>query len=80
MTLSQAVATKVRKILKERKMTIYQLEQSSGIAHATMNTFLNGRYKGCNLRTVVLIIRAFGMTVGEFFTDKLFESEDLIIE
>ena len=45
-----------------------------------MKAFLNGRYKSCNLTTVVLIIRAFGMTVGEFFTDQIFESEDLIVE
>ena len=80
MTLSQAVAIKVRKLLKERNMTEYQLEQSSGIAHSTMSCFLNGRYKSCNLTTIVLIIRVFGMTVGEFFTDELFESEDLIVE
>jgi DNA-binding XRE family transcriptional regulator len=77
MTLSEAVAIRVRGLLKERNMTQYRLEQNAGISHSTMKTFLNGKYKSCNLTTIVLIIRSFGMTVGEFFTDPIFESEEL---
>lgn len=80
MTLSEAVAVRVRNLLKERKMTQYRLEQNSGVSHSTMKTFLNGKYKSCNLTTVVLIIRSFGMTVGEFFNDPIFESKDLEVE
>ena len=80
MTLSEAVAFRVRAILKERNMTQYRLEQNSGVNHSTMNCLLNGRYKSCNLTTVVLVIRALGMTVAEFFDDPIFESEDLIVE
>ena len=80
MTLSEAVAVRVRNLLKERKMTQYRLEQNSGVSHSTMKTFLNGKYKSCNLTTVVLIIRSFGITVSEFFNDPIFESEDLEVE
>ncbi len=80
MTLGEAVSKKIRNILKEREMTQYRLEQNAGISHSTMNCFLNNRYKSCNLTTVVLIIRSLGMTVGEFFSDPIFESEDLIVE
>ena len=80
MTLSEAAAIRVRNILKKRNMTQYRLEQNSGVNHSTMKSFLNNKYKSCNLTTVVLIIRALGMTVGEFFSDPIFESEDLILE
>lgn len=80
MTLSEAVATRVRAILKERNMTQYRLEQNSGVNHSTMKAFLNNKYKSCNLTTVVLIIRSLGMTVGEFFSDEIFEREDLILD
>lgn len=80
MTLADAVSKRIREILTEKKMTQYRLEQTSGISHGTMNCFLNARYKGCNLTTVVLIIRALGMTVAEFFDDPIFESEELIVE
>ena len=69
-----------KQILKEKDMTQYRLEQNSGISHGTMNSFLNGRNKSCNLTTIVLIIRAFGMSISEFFDDPIFESEDLEIE
>lgn len=80
MTLNNAVSKRIRNILKDKKMTQYRLEQNAGISHSTMSSFLNGRYKGCNLTTVVLIIRSFGMTVSEFFDDPIFESEELIVE
>lgn len=77
MTLSEAVAIRVRAILKEKNLTQYRLEQNSGVNHSTMKAFLNNKYKSCNLTTVVLIIRALGMTVAEFFDDEIFEREDL---
>ena len=80
MTLSNAVSKRIRNILNDKKMTQYRLEQNAGISHSTMNSFLNARYKGCNLTTVVLIVRALGMTISEFFNDPIFESEDLIVE
>lgn len=80
MTLSEVVSKRVRQILEDRKMSQYKLEQISGITHGTMNSFLNGRYKSCNLTTLVLIIRAFGLTIAEFFDDPMFESEDVIVE
>lgn len=80
MTLADAVPKRIRNILTEKKMTQYRLEQNAGISHSTMNCFLNARYKGCNLTTVVLIIRALGMTIAEFFDDPIFECEDLIVE
>lgn len=80
MKLNEAVAIRIREILKERNMTQYRLEQNAGITHNTMLSLMNGRYKSCNLTTVVLIIRAFGMTVSEFFNHPVFESDDLIVE
>ncbi len=80
MTLANAVSKRIRKILNDKKMTQYRLEQNAGISHSTMNSFLNARYKACNLTTVVLIVRALGMTIAEFFDDPIFENEDLIVE
>ena len=79
MTLSQAVSKRVRDLLKERNMSQYKLEMISGVNHGTMNTFMNGRYKSCNLTTLVLIIRALGITPKEFFDDPMFDDESMII-
>jgi len=80
MNLRQAVAIRIREILKARGMTQYRLEQNAAISHSTMKSLLNGKQKGFNILTVVLIIRAFGMTIAEFFDHPVFESEDLIAE
>ena len=80
MKLNEAVAVRIREILKERKMTQYRLEQNSGVSHNTMICLMNGRYKSCNLSTVFLIAQALGMTISEFFSHPVFESEDLMVE
>ena len=80
MTLNQALSQRIRQILKEKNLTQYRLELNAGISHSTMNCFLNGRYKACNFKTLILIIRALGMSVSEFFDDKIFEDESLIID
>ena len=80
MTLTETVVIRIKNLLKQRKWSQYHLEQNSGISHNTMSSLFQCRNKSCNLTTVVLIIRAFGMTVSEFFDDPMFENEDLEIE
>ena len=45
MTLNQAFAIRVREYLKEKNMTQYKLEQSTGIYHSTMTSILNNKTK-----------------------------------
>ena len=81
MTVSQAVASRIKELLKERGMSQYRLEQSSNIQHGTMNSIMSGRNSGIELNTVMMIARGFDMTVVEFLDDDpIFESEDLEIE
>jgi DNA-binding Xre family transcriptional regulator len=80
MKLSEAVATRVRALLAERKMTQGQLEKLSTIHRGTMNDLLQGVYKTVNLKTVHLIIRALGMKTGEFFNDPIFDRDDIEVD
>jgi len=80
MTLSEAVSTRIRQILKDRKITQYKLEQMSGISHNTMIFLLNNKYKSCNLRTLVIVIMSLNMTIKEFFDDELFSNENLEVD
>ena len=68
MTVCQAVAKRVNRLLTERKMSQYRLEQNSGIQHGTMNSIMSARNKG------------FNMTVIEFLDDPVFTSDDLEVE
>lgn len=80
MTVNDAVARRISKLLRERNMSQYRLEQESGIQHGSMQCIMNGRNKTVTLSTVILIARGFGMTLSEFLDDEIFGSDSLEID
>ena len=80
MTVNDAVALRISKLLIEKNMSKYRLEQESGIQHGSMQCIMNGRNKTVTLSTVIMIARGFGMSLAEFLDDEIFRSEDLDIE
>ena len=80
MTVSEAVAKRINRLLIGNGMTQYRLEQNSGIQHGSMQCIMNGRNKTVTLSTVILIARGFDMTLLEFLDDPVFTSEDLEVE
>ena len=80
MTVNDAVAKRISKLLREKGMSQYRLEQESGIQHGSMQCIMNGRNKTVTLSTVIMIARGFNMSLTEFLDDELFRSDDLDIE
>ena len=80
MTVSEAVAKRINRLLIERRMTQYRLEQTSGIQHGSMQCIMNGRNKTVTLSTVIMVARGFEMSLIEFLDDAVFTSEDLEVE
>lgn len=80
MTVNDAVAKRISKLLYEKNITQYRLEQESGIQHGSMQCIMNGRNKTVTLSTVMMIARGFHMPLTEFLDDDIFRSEDLEIE
>lgn len=80
MTVNDAVARRISKLLKEKQMSQYRLEQESGIQHGSMQCIMNGRNKTVTLSTVILLANGFGMTLTEFLDDEIFNSEKIDIE
>ena len=80
MTVSEAVAKRINRLLIGKGMTQYRLEQNSGIQHGSMQCIMNGRNKTVTLSTVIMIARGFDMTLLEFLDDPVFTSEDLEVE
>ncbi len=77
MTVNQAVAKRIEGLLKQRNMSLYRLEQNSGIQHGSMECIIKGRNKTVTLSTVIMLARGFDMTLVEFLNDELFTSEEL---
>ena len=80
MTVNDAVARRISKLLREKDISQYRLEQESGIQHGSMQCIMNGRNKTVTLSTVMLLAKGFGITLTEFLNDELFSLENLDIE
>ena len=80
MTVNDAVARRITKLLQEKDMTQYRLELDSGIQHGSMQCIMNGRNKTVTLSTVIMLARGFNIPLTEFVDDDLFRSEDLEVE
>ncbi len=80
LTVNDAVAKRISKLLKEKDMSQYRLELKSGIQHGSMQCIMNGRNKTVTLSTVILLAKGFQMTPSEFLNDDIFQSEDLEID
>ena len=66
MTLCKATALRIYEFLEKQKITLYRLEQNSGISHGTMYCILNNENKNISLRTIALIAKGFNVSVTEF--------------
>ncbi len=80
MTVNDAVAKRISRLLNEKKITQYRLEQKSGIQHGSMQCIMNGRNKTVTLSTVMMLARGFEISLLEFLDDDIFRSEDIEIE
>lgn len=80
MKVSEAVATRIRQVLDDKKMTQYRLEMNSGLSKGTITSLMYSRYKGVNLTTLIVIIRTLGISIDEFFNSPLFSDGSLEVE
>jgi len=80
LTVNDAVAKRISKLLREKDMSQYRLEQESGIQHGSMQCIMNGQNKTVTLSTVIMLARGFNMPLTEFLDDEIFSSEDLETE
>ena len=80
MNICKAVGLRISNLLAEKNISLYRLEQNSGILHGTMMCIMNERNKNITLKTIMQLARGFNMTLLEFLDDKLFTNEDLEID
>ena len=71
MNTNDAVAARINKILKERKMSRYQLEQKSGVYHGAMERIIKGINQTVTLNTIYKLANGFDMTIYEFLDDEI---------
>ena len=74
MKLSDAIRKRIKFYLKKNNMNIRKLFKMTGIPCSTMSTFMSGKTELIKLDTLLHICEGFGITLGEFFTDPMFDT------
>ena len=80
MTTNNAVAKRISLLLKKQKITLYRLEQKSGVYHGAMDRILKGKNSTVSLNTLYKLARGFDMNILEFLNDELFLSEEIEVD
>lgn len=80
MTVNDAVAKRITKLLKEKNMSQYRLEIESGIQHGSMQCIMNSRNKTVTLTTVIMLSKGFNISLAEFLDDEIFNFENFELE
>ncbi len=76
MTTNDAVAKRIKELLIKKNMTLYRLEQKSGIYHGAMDRILKGQNNTVTLCTLYKLARGFDMDILTFFNDEIFIDTD----
>ena len=77
MQLTELIAKRTKKLLKQRSWTQYKLAQRSAVPCSTLSNTLNCKVKSLRLETLLNICRGFDITLSDFFNDALFELENI---
>ena len=74
MKLSTAIRKRIKYYLKQNNMKIWDLCKSTGIPCSTISTFMSGKTELLKLYTLLHICEGFNITLGEFFSDSMFNT------
>lgn len=78
MQLSDATRKRIKNLLKEKNMKLFDLSKSAGVSLPTISDFLKNDTKNLRMDTLLHICEGFNITLQEFFSDPLFD--DVISE
>ena len=76
MKLSDAIRKRIKYYQKEKMMNTWKLCKMSGIPCSTISTFMSGKTELIKIDTLLHICEGFNITLGEFFTDKMFDTAE----
>lgn len=76
MDFSDLVALKLDEILKEKGITLYKLQDLTGVYTSTVSQFLTRKTKTIRLENLVYICEGLNISLDEFFSDKRFKTAE----
>lgn len=79
-TVRNAVNKRMRDILNSNSMSAYRLAKDNAISLGTIKGLMRETNPSVNLKTVLQIIRGLGISTAEFFSDPIFDSDELDVD
>lgn len=76
MDFSDLVALKIQELMKQKEITIYRLEDLSGVYSSTISMFLTRQTKTIRLENLLYICEGLGISLSEFFGDERFKEAE----
>jgi len=80
MLLNELVSQKLESIRKEKKIKVYTLCKKAAISYETYRSIRKNKNKDIFLRTLFILLRALEVSPAEFFSDPMFQDEELDID
>lgn len=80
MVLNEFISLKLEAIRKEKKIGVYTLCNKAAISYETYRSIRKNRNKDIYLRTILILLRTLEVSPEEFFSDPMFESDELDID
>ena len=80
MKMSKALSERISSLLEAQKKTAYRLERELRMPPRTIYNVASAKYASANVRTIFLICKGLGITIGEFFSHPIFEREELEVD
>ena len=77
MLLNEYISKKLESIRKSKKFKVYELCRKSGISYETYRSIRKVKNKDIYLRTLFIILKALNISISEFFSDPMFDSDEL---
>ena len=77
MKLNEAVACRIKELMKERGITQYQLYLKTGVPQSTLSTIMKCSYPSMKLRIIYEICDGLEINLEEFFASDIFKRENI---
>lgn len=76
MDFSDLIAIKLKEIMQERNISIYKLENLSGVYSSTIAMFLTRKTKTIRLENLLFICEGLNTNLSDFFADERFKEAE----
>ncbi|MBQ9117720.1 MAG: helix-turn-helix domain-containing protein [Clostridia bacterium] len=80
MLLNELISQKLESIRKAKHIKVYTLCKEAAISYETYRSIRKNRNKDIFLRTLLILLRTLDVTPVEFFSDPMFQNEELDID